>query len=171
MNRTTKVILIATLAVAAILSVAFALPAGRKGRPGKGPDLEKLADNLELSEDQIDRIREIRYDFEEDGIDRRAELEKAQLEMRKLMDEDDFDRGKIMAQAEKVTTLESEMKLAKIDGMLRALEVLTDKQREELGELRKERARQMGKDRDMERMNRGGFPGPGGSPGMPPEGD
>jgi len=155
MARTTWIIAIVIVLVGAVVGVAIAREMGHRQRD-KGLAIERLADELELTEEQRETIRDIRFEHREAEIESKAKLERAKLDMERAMSEDDFDRKKIYTLAEKVTQLEREMKLAGIDNLLRIMEVLTDEQRDRLQELRVERAERRMENR-MERPWRGGF--------------
>lgn len=109
------------------------------GPPGNEPPLEKIRDELELTEEQIDQMRELKYEHRLAAIDLRAELGKEKLEMEQLMTADDFDRDAIYKQAEKVAELEKQLNLMRIESKLDAMEILTAEQREEFEELRSQR--------------------------------
>jgi len=165
MTKTTWVVMLLVLISAAGL-MAFSPQGGGHRFPGnqRGPGgnmrreipLEKMAEELEITDEQLETIREIRFEHQETMIDKRAELEKAKLEMEKLMVDEDFDRDKIYSQAEKIDEIESEIKLAGIDAKLRGMEILTDEQREQL----KERPFKRNKDNNLGHSSERGFPGP-----------
>lgn len=141
MNRKNTLITVAgiilTIAIL-IVGTGFAkAPRQMKGdtRGGGREDIERMKDKLELTDDQIEQIRDIRYDNEVASIDRRAELEKARLEMEMLMTDDAFDRNKIYKQAEKVAEIQKDMQLSKVSAKLDFMDILSDEQREKLGEL------------------------------------
>ena len=153
--RRFTMITIATLGIAALLVAGLAFSNGPKGGTRKIGDipLDNLSDELELTESQIDEIKQIRYKHNEDEIDRRAELEKARLEMRKFMDEEDFDKDEIYKRAAEIAELEMNLKLAGIEAKLDGMNVLTEEQREALVELREERMLDR-RERHMDRRSR-----------------
>ena len=138
-----KTLTIAMVMIAALLAgSALAQPCGRMGPKGGGPALERIADEIELTDEQLEEIENIRYESELESVDMHAELKKEEIELRHLMDFEDFSRQEIMAQAEKVGEMKQELQLNKMDARLRSLEVLTDEQREKMKDLRRESTRE-----------------------------
>lgn len=134
------------LAIGLLVSNLNAQP-GCQREPGRGkePPLGMFADELKLTDAQEKRLEEIRYKREMEAIDIRAQLEKEKLHLDKAMNEEKFDRKKIIAQAEKVVKLQGSLELLNISGKLDAMEVLTDEQRARLKEIRKEKRSEMKK--------------------------
>jgi len=142
MNRKNTLIIVAgiilTIAILVVGTGFAKAPRQMKGDARGGErreNIERMKDKLELTDDQIEQIRDIRYDNEVASIDRRAELEKARLEMEMLMTDDAFDRNKIYKQAEKVAEIQKDMQLSKVSAKLDFMDILSDEQREKLGEL------------------------------------
>ncbi len=152
-TRWTTVILLATLMLA---MVAFAGPSkGRERMLGGAGRIEKMADKLELTDDQVDRIESLRYDMEMRGIDIKADLEKRRLDLKKLMGEEEKDRKKILAQVAAANEIEGDLSIMRIEGMLDINDVLTKEQREQLDELRKKGAGMRTGDRPMKGSSQG----------------
>jgi Spy/CpxP family protein refolding chaperone len=117
--------------------------------------IDKMADKLELTDDQVDRIENLRYDMEMRGIDIKADLEKRRLELKKLMGEEEKDRKKILAQVTAVNEVEGDLSIVRVEGMLDINDVLTKEQREQLDELRKKGEGMRTGDRPMKGSSQG----------------
>lgn len=133
-----SIILIAIALLLVGTALAFpGKPEGMGYRDGSGEKgmRQHLRDELELTDQQIEQFEEMKYERRLASIDLRANLEKEQIEMERLMSADNLDRKKIMSQAEKVADLQKEMHLARIEGKLDMMEILTEEQREKMKDL------------------------------------
>ena len=127
-------------------------PQGRWGR--RGPDagrdgggmmggpggmrghLAMIADRLKLTDPQRDKIRDIMEQQQRRGIQERADLEIANLDLHKLMRADKPDRNAIDAQVDKIARMRATLAKERIGAMLSAQDVLTPEQREQLKQMR-----------------------------------
>jgi len=135
-----KILIAILLAIMFITTNSSAQPAGYPcPARGKEPPIKMFADELKLTDAQTKAIEEVRYKKQMEAIDMKAQLEKEELQLKKSMDDPTFDRKKIQAQAEKVVKLEGDLKLLKIKGQLDMLEVLTQDQRVQLKQIKKEK--------------------------------
>ena len=133
-TRWTTVVLLTILILSAVV---FAQPKGRDMGGGGIGGIMMLADKLDLTDDQIEQIENLRYDMQKRNIDLKANLEKARLELGKLMREDKKDRKKILAQVEVVNGIEGDLNIARVEGMLDVNDILTETQRKTLEEERR----------------------------------
>jgi len=136
-NRT-PIILIAIALL--LVGTALAFPGKHEGmgdRDGSGEMKmrQNLREELELTDQQIEQFEEMKYERRLASIDLRASLEKEKIEMERLMSSNDLDRKKIMSQAEKVADIQKEMHLARVEGQLDMMEILTQEQREKMKDL------------------------------------
>ena len=155
-TRWTTVILLATLMLS---MVAFAgPPKGHDRMPGGAERIVRMADKLDLTDDQIDRIESLRYDMEMRGIDIKADLEKTRLELKKLMGEEEKDRKEILAQVAAVNEIEGDISIMRVEGMLDINDVLTKEQRERLDELRRKGEGMRTGDKPMKGSSHGDHP-------------
>ncbi|MCK5834060.1 periplasmic heavy metal sensor [bacterium] len=134
----TKVLLFSTMMLAGSILAFHAKGGMNKDRPGvsRGQKIEQMADHLELNQDQVDRIDDLRYEMKKKSIDMHADLEKARLELQRLMDADDLNRKAIISQVENVNELEDKLGILKIENMLDVSDVLTFEQRKMAKDLR-----------------------------------
>jgi len=130
------------------------------------PDVQAT---LGLTQQQADRIEQTDYDTQSRLIAKRAELEQAQLELRRLCDDPDIDRTALMTQIDRLGALRTELHKLNAGRLLDVRETLTPEQRQQARELIGQRALvQRSQQRPFIGGRRGamrGGPGPGG-PGM-----
>jgi Spy/CpxP family protein refolding chaperone len=96
---------------------------------------ETLA-QLGLTDQQRDRIAEIRDRHQREAIEQRARLRLARLDLHKLLRADRPDRGAIDRQIDELARLRAELGKARIGSMLEVRSVLTPAQQRRLKSLR-----------------------------------
>ncbi|MFI5372589.1 MAG: Spy/CpxP family protein refolding chaperone [Candidatus Eisenbacteria bacterium] len=123
-------------------------PGGMRHGPGgmgmhgrRGPDemhahMAMLADELELTDAQRDKIHGIFETQMRRGIQERADIQIATLDLRKLMHADTPNRGAIDSQVDKLARMRATLAKERIGAMLDAHAVLTPEQRQKLEKLR-----------------------------------
>ncbi len=107
---------------------------GMGDRPGM---ILQMADKLELSDSQIAEVKKMMQKNGMDRIERKAELQKSQLELRHLKMNDAAD-GEILSAIERVGKLKTEMRKSRFEHQSKMKSILTDEQTEKLKELRQE---------------------------------
>ncbi|MGH7494538.1 MAG: Spy/CpxP family protein refolding chaperone [bacterium] len=125
--------------VTALLVTAFcvsALQAQPRQRTRAEGMHERLAEALNLSDEQKAQIRQIMVDTRKKNIDTKAKLELAQLELHELMRVDAPDQKKIDAKITEVSKLRETMMRARIESRLAMQKLLTPEQRKKMQELR-----------------------------------
>jgi Spy/CpxP family protein refolding chaperone len=117
---------------------------GGHGMGKMGPQLpgarfyENFAEELNLSEEQLDKIGSIQNKNEKEMLDRKQEIERLMLDVRNQMDED-YDRAKIEPLMQKVIELKSNLQILSLNYKLDLLDVLTDDQRTKMKKLAKDK--------------------------------
>lgn len=96
----------------------------------------RLADKLDLTGTQKDKLRDIGGDLERKEIRLRADLETAGLDLRDLMRSDSPSASAVDSKIETLTQLRGEMMKAGAKAVLDARKVLTSDQRKKLEDLR-----------------------------------
>ena len=135
-------------------------------RPGHGQrggigHLLMLGDKIDLTDQQRDRLKEMQVEFQMNRIDRKAELEKAQVQLRVLMHEDDAAEGDVFRAIDEMSRLKADMQKTRYKHRQQVKAVLTDDQVDKLEELRKARFDGMGEKRQGAKGRRGGHGGGG----------
>ncbi len=104
------------------------------GMPGRMDILGRLADKLDLSEEQRDEIKDVLTAHQKDMIQKKADRELAEVELRELTMKDDPDLDAIEEQIKEIANLEAGMRYSQIKVMVDARSVLTDEQKAQLKE-------------------------------------
>jgi len=118
---------------------------GRMGAPGIR-HLIRMADELELTDVQIDKLEKMAVEFKIERIDLEAQIEKEQVIMRSMMKDDNAREADILTEIDKVSMLEANMKKMHYKHFKSAQEVLTTEQITKMKELRKTRPGRDGND-------------------------
>jgi periplasmic protein CpxP/Spy len=182
------------LSLAAILSAGLAAaaqgPAGEMpgpGGPGFGmhrPPMERvlglqggrwwndqvLVDQLKLSDDQRKSMDQILLDHRKDLIDQKAMLEKAEVDLEPLMQEDQPNETQVLAQIDKVAQARAELEKANARFLLAIRAKLSPDQWKELKATRAERMQQRRGWRQGRDGAKPGAPPPPGEPAPGPQG-
>lgn len=110
---------------------------GGPGQHGPGPGmLLAQADDLELTDDQIDRLQTLQTQFGKEMVDRRAEVQKAQIELKSLMGSVATE-SEVNAAIDKVTRLRAETMKTRYRHHQQVESVLTEEQLDKLEEMRR----------------------------------
>ncbi|HKO21359.1 MAG TPA: Spy/CpxP family protein refolding chaperone [Candidatus Eisenbacteria bacterium] len=96
----------------------------------------RLAEKLDLTGTQKDKLRDIGGDLERKEIRLRADLETAGLDLRDLMRSDSPSASAVDAKIENLSQLRGELMKANARGVLDARKVLTSDQRKKLADMR-----------------------------------
>jgi Spy/CpxP family protein refolding chaperone len=164
----------------ATMALALVLPLAVSAQPGPGPDcpdgprfmgrgdgphgegrgrpvthhLLRMADDIGLTEDQQEQLKQLVFEFRTAQIDRKAELEKARLRLRTLKMDEDASVDEVNRAIDEVAALRAVGQKARYAHRKQVHEILTDEQIEKIKELRRER-------REERREGRPGFRGHG----------
>jgi Spy/CpxP family protein refolding chaperone len=102
------------------------------GMPGRG----MLADELNLSKDQMDKIKKIRNTARKQNIPIKGDIELKRIELKELMDTDSPDKEKIAAKLKEIEALKTQSAIIRVNGMIDFKNILTKDQREKLEKMR-----------------------------------
>ena len=133
---------------------------GRHGNFGDGHfgqgmfSLLRHAEMLELTDKQIEKIKEMKYNFNMERIDREAEIEKAQLKLNKMM-RDEASESTIFAAIDENSSLRAEMRKMQYKHHEDVKNLLTDEQKEKIKELHKGSFVKKGKNIGMKKFGKG----------------
>jgi hypothetical protein len=113
---------------------------GKRGmRQGHGMgmgDFLAIADKLELTQDQKDKLQKMRETFQLDQVDRHAALQKAEIKLRGLMIDEKASEQLVLQSIDEVTRIKGEMAKTRYSHMRGMRSVLTEKQQQMLKEMR-----------------------------------
>lgn len=132
--------------------------AGFDGAPG-AMMLIRNAEKIGLTADQKAKIEDMSTRFQTERIDKKAELEKARVQLRALMAKDKPVQADVLAGIDKVTKLQGDLKKMQYTHHVSVRDLLTTEQQEKIKSLRTERWEKRWGDRDDRRgMRRGAGP-------------
>ena len=151
----TRTIIFSTLV---LLLLGLSINNAQQGR-NFGEGKCRLADELNLTEEQKESINNYRYEHQESMIDLRSKIEQNRLEMDKLMDEDELDQSRILELSRTGSELKGQIQESRTRMWLNIYNTLDENQRG----IWKERREGLGKfGHRMKGMGRhGGFNGKG----------
>jgi Spy/CpxP family protein refolding chaperone len=157
-----------------------------RARPRMGPRLLAMLDNdrvktyLNLTDPQVDRLRQIVVESEKASVKSRADLSVRGIELRELLRADKPDREAIMKKVDELSSLRADLMKQRVDALLAAKSVLTPEQQKKVRSFL-ERREGFGMRGEQFRGRRGGWgpppdapprpprsPAPPGAPGEPP---
>jgi len=152
-------------AVVGTLMLVFSLAYAEHPRRDRG----EMSEELGLTEEQMESMRDVQYNFRKAQIGLRAELKTARLELRHLMMEENPNQGQISKLVDKIADTQKELLKQRIDKKLAMKEILTAEQFKKFmrmkGEHRKGRMG-MGEGRDDRPHRPRGFRSHGEGPGF-----
>jgi Spy/CpxP family protein refolding chaperone len=128
---------------------------------------QSLVDKLKLSDDQRKAMDQILLDHRKDLVDKRATLEKAELDLEPLMQDDQPNESQVLAQIDKVAQARAELEKANARFLLAIRSKLSPDQWKDLKAARAER---MERHRGWRDGRRPQGPPPPGEPGSGPQG-
>lgn len=118
---------------------------GRMGM-GDGPGFQRIlemADKLELTDAQREKMKQMQETFQLERIDRRASLEKAEVKLQGLMRDDKTPTTDINRAIDQVSTMKADIEKMQFRHRSEMRSVLTEKQQQMLKELRMERRKEV----------------------------
>ena len=122
------------------------------------PPMREKGEGLKLTDDQVEKMEEIRYNFAKTGIGLRADLKEARLELRHQMAQENTDKKEIARLVDRVAEAERMVLKHEVDRKLAVKEILTLEQFQKFlhkrGGMRKDR---MGRDGECRKHDRRGL--------------
>jgi Spy/CpxP family protein refolding chaperone len=122
------------------------IAAGRGDRMADGPGLQQIlemADRLELTDAQREKLKQMHETFQLEQIDKHANLKKAEVKLRGLMRDDRASSTAVNKAIDDVSTLKADITKMRYRHRTEMRSVLTDKQQQMLKELRVERRKEV----------------------------
>lgn len=134
--------------------IGLMLPVLLLADPGHGPEkppkinliqkLHRVADELGLTAEQIDRIKAEHFATEKKVILIRADLELARLELRQLLEADAPNESEVFRQIDEVGKHQTALKKARMGEKLKIRSILTADQWEQWEDLKADRMKERG---------------------------
>jgi Spy/CpxP family protein refolding chaperone len=88
-----------------------------------------MSDELELSEEQIQKIQDNAFAMRKDLIQKRADMEKAKLELRQIMLAKQIDKKAALQKTDEISALKAELAKRKLSARIDRLNILNAEQR------------------------------------------
>jgi Spy/CpxP family protein refolding chaperone len=99
-------------------------------RPGGPGHFIRMAEELELTEKQVEDLKALRWDHEKAAIEMRAQIETAHVDLKQLLDQETPNFGKIKATVSQIADMHKKMQLARWTLMEKSHGLLTAEQLE-----------------------------------------
>lgn len=165
MKISTTITWVTALVLAGVVSASAQWGGGRPGEPERGPggkaghgrllerivQSQELAEELGLSEEQIGEFKAMLFDFKEQEIELRAELEKAGIRQARILMAEKVDEKALMEAIEHTGEVRTELAKLRIRPLLVIKETLTPEQLEKAKQMLRERMRDRVQERRRDR--------------------
>jgi Spy/CpxP family protein refolding chaperone len=125
------VLFVVLAAVGPVSANEFDLP------PGRWWEDQRLVDHVGLSDDQQSEIREIVYEHARRMIDLKATVEKAGLDLKASVDQEDFDPAPVRDAHTRFQTARQKLESERFEMLLAVRQVLTYEQWQKIEELKR----------------------------------
>jgi Spy/CpxP family protein refolding chaperone len=104
---------------------------------------KKIVEELKLSDDQVETIKELLKSNEKKMIQLRADTEMKEIDLREILDEDEPDESKAVALVKDIMKLKTDQKVLKIRELIQIKKTLTPDQIEKFHEIKHEHGKHM----------------------------
>ncbi len=101
---------------------------GRRGRHGQERSVKRMARKLELTDEQVTKIKSVLTDARKKRIGLRADARVAGIELREMVSLETVDKAQIDAKVAAITKIRGDLLRARTDAVLGVREVLTPEQ-------------------------------------------
>ena len=101
---------------------------GRRGRRGRGNVVKRMTQKLELTDEQVKKIKSVLTDARKKRIALRADARVASIELREMVAQETVDKAGIDAKVDQIAKLKGDLMRARTDAALGVREVLTPEQ-------------------------------------------
>lgn len=101
---------------------------GRRGRRGQGQLVKRMAKKLELTDEQVKKVKSVLTDARKKTIGLRADARVAGIELREMVSQETVDRAKVGAKVDEIAKIQGDLLRARTDAALAVREVLTPEQ-------------------------------------------
>lgn len=123
-----KVIFALSMSSLLLISVANAQPKG---------GIIKAAHELGLTDDQMDKVADMRFEHQKEMIKKKAALKEARLELRHMMRNAEVDKKAALAMQEKISSIKADVARIKLNHRLEMRGVLSSGQLEKWMKMRR----------------------------------
>lgn len=117
---------------------------GPMGGPGAEMSAERMRRELNLTDQQVSRLRQMDVERQKKAIRTRADLETRELDLHELLRADSPDRAAVDAKINEIGTLRTQMMKDGMDARLALMQVLTPEQKQKMRQQRERGAGEKG---------------------------
>ena len=120
----------------------FGGPGGKGIGPGHHLGIELIlrhADEINLTDEQETELEKLQFDFQMQRIDQKAQIEKAEIQLRRLVHDEEAAEREVMKQIDEVAGLRAGMHKMRYSHRRQFRTVLEEEQLDKLKEMRKQR--------------------------------
>ena len=100
----------------------------RADRRGRGDAAKRIAEKLELTDEQVKQVKSALTDARKKRIGLRAGARVARIELREMVSQETVDKAKVGAKVDEIAKIQGDLLRARIDAVLAVREVLTPEQ-------------------------------------------
>jgi len=129
------VIVISILLIIGLVAIVYAQPMFRGQGQQKGLNLlqnPKVKEKLQLTDDQINKIKEVTQDTQKKMIDLNAKAEIANIELQSLLDSPSIDKKAVEAKVDELGKIRTEIHKTAINCRIAMKEILTPEQQQKI---------------------------------------
>ena len=101
---------------------------GRRGRRGHEGPVKRMTRKLELTDEQVKKVKSVLTDARKKSIGLRADARVAGIELREMVSQETVDKAKIGAKVDEIAKIRGDLLRARTDAALAVREVLTPEQ-------------------------------------------
>ena len=101
---------------------------GRRGRGGQGQVVKRMTKKLELTDEQVKKVKSVLTDARKKTIGLRADARVAGIELREMVSQEAVDKAKIGAKVDEIAKIRGDLLRARTDAALAVREILTPEQ-------------------------------------------
>ena len=101
---------------------------GRRGRRGRQGLVKRMTKKLELTDEQVKKVKSALTDARKKRIGLRADARVAGIELREMVSQEAVDKAKIGAKVDEIAKLRGDLLRARTDAALAVREILTPEQ-------------------------------------------
>ena len=100
----------------------------RRGRGGQGQVVKRMTKKLELTDEQVKKVKSVLTDTRKKTIGLRADARVAGIELREMVSQEAVDKPKIGAKVDEIAKIRGDLLRARTDAALAVREILTPEQ-------------------------------------------
>ncbi len=101
---------------------------GRRGRGGQGQVVKRMTKKLELTDEQVKKVKSVLTDARKKKIGLRADARVAGIELREMVSQETVDKARIGAKVDEIAKIRGDLLRARTDAALAVREILTPEQ-------------------------------------------